>query len=65
MTIKIIAPRTKSEIEDGRLLGYEYVETIGSDPLLKPYFKDQDFLTEIDKMPRGYEPPDGSTCLLM
>jgi len=59
MTIKIIVPKSKSEIEDGRLLGYEYVETIGNYPLLKAYFKDQDFLSEIDAMPKGYEPPDG------
>jgi putative acetyltransferase len=59
MEIKIVVPKTKSEIEDGRLLGYEYVETIGKDPILKTYFKNQDFLSEIDKMPRGYEVPSG------
>ena len=59
MKIKIITPKSESEIEDGRLLGYEYVETIGNDPVLKPYFKNQNFLPEIDKMPKGYEAPDG------
>jgi GNAT superfamily N-acetyltransferase len=59
MTINIIVPESKSELEDARRLGYEYVETIGKNPILEPYFKDQNFLTEIDKMPKGYEPPQG------
>ena len=50
MKIKIITPKSESEIEDGRLLGYEYVETIGNDTVLKPYFKNQNFFPEIDKM---------------
>ena len=59
MPIKIIIPKSKLEIEDGRMLGHEYVQAMGNNPILKTYFKDQDFLTEIDKMPKGYEPPDG------
>jgi len=59
MTINIIVPASKSELEDARRLGYEYVEAMGKNPILEPYFKDQNFLLEIDKMPKGYEPPDG------
>jgi ribosomal protein S18 acetylase RimI-like enzyme len=60
MDIKIITPKSASEIEDGRRLGYEYVETIGNNPVLKPYFKNQNFFPEIDKMPKGFEAPDGA-----
>ena len=59
MAIKIIIPTLKSELEEARKLGYEYVEAMGKNPVLKPYFKDQNFLLEIDKMPKGYEPPQG------
>ena len=59
MTINIIVPASQPELEDARRLGYEYVETIGKNPLLETYFKDQNFLPEIDQMPRGYEPPEG------
>src|ERR1700749_4189114 len=59
MTIKIIIPKAASELEDGRKLGYEYVETIGKNDILAPYFQGQNFLAEIDKMPVGYEPPNG------
>lgn len=59
MAIKIIIPTSHSELEDARKLGYEYVETMGKHPVLASYFKDQNFFAEIDKMPKGYEKPDG------
>ena len=60
MDIKIITPKTEKDIADGLQLGYEYAEIICKDPFLEQYFKSQNFLAEIDKMPKGYEPPDGA-----
>lgn len=59
MPIEIIIPRTQSELADGRKLSYEYIKHIGSEPLLRPYFDAQNFHADIDKMPQGYEFPDG------
>jgi GNAT superfamily N-acetyltransferase len=59
MGVEIIVPMSKSEIADGRELNNEYCEQIGAQPLVSPYFKSQHFAAEIDKMPRGYEAPDG------
>ena len=59
MPIEIIIPRTQSELADGRTLSYEYIKHIGSQPLLRPYFEAQNFDADIDKMPQGYEFPDG------
>ncbi len=59
MAIKIIIPASESELTDARRLGYEYVETMGKNPVLESYFKDKNFFSEIDKMPKGYEKPDG------
>lgn len=63
MDIKIITPISEADLEDGRQLGYQYAATITRDPALEQYFKSQDFFTEIDKMPEGYEPPEGSYLL--
>lgn len=59
MGIRIIVPKTKRALADGRELHYEYTEQIGAQPLLRPYFEAQHFDSEIEKMPRGYEAPDG------
>jgi GNAT superfamily N-acetyltransferase len=59
MPIEIIIPRTKRELTDGRELSYEYIQHVGSQPPLRPYFEAQNFNEDIDKMPQGYEPPDG------
>lgn len=58
--IRIIIPQKESEVLDGRRLSYEYIEHIGSQPLLRPYFQAQNFAVEIEKMPKGYEFPDGA-----
>ena len=57
--IEIITPTSKTEIADGRELHYEYIEQVGGQPLLRPYFETQNFAADIDQMPRGYEAPDG------
>lgn len=57
--IEIIVPTSTSEVADGRALNYEYIEQLGAQPLLRPYFEAQNFATDIDQMPRGYEAPDG------
>jgi GNAT superfamily N-acetyltransferase len=59
MTVQIIIPKTSKQITDGRRLNHEYIEQLGAQPLLGPYFEKQNFRAEIDKMPRGYEAPDG------
>jgi GNAT superfamily N-acetyltransferase len=37
---------------------------MGKNLILESYFKDQNFLPEIDKMPKGYEPPQGIYLLV-
>jgi putative acetyltransferase len=59
MSIEIIKPSTQREITDGRALSYEYIDHMGGQPLLRPYFEAQNFDADIDKMPQGYEFPDG------
>lgn len=56
-------PSSKSELEEARKLGYEYVETMSKNPVLKSYFESKNFLEEIDNMPKEYESPTG-VCLL-
>jgi GNAT superfamily N-acetyltransferase len=63
MDIKIITPRSEAELEAARQLGYQYAATITRDPILDEYFKSQNFFREIDKMPVGYEPPEGAYLL--
>ena len=48
---------------DCRNLHHEYVQQMGTHALLKPYFAAKNFLAEIERMPEGYEPPDG-ICLM-
>jgi ribosomal protein S18 acetylase RimI-like enzyme len=59
MQIEIIIPVNESTLADGRELNHEYVKEIGNQPLLQPYFKAQSFDADIEKMPQGYEAPDG------
>jgi ribosomal protein S18 acetylase RimI-like enzyme len=59
MVIEIIIPKSKKELTEGRELNYEYTKQIGAQPLLRPYFETQHFDADIDKMPQGYEAPDG------
>ena len=60
MDIKIIMPVLEKDIATGRQLGYQYAATICKDSILEKYFKSQNYLAEIDKMPKGYESPDGA-----
>ena len=60
MDIKIITAILEKDIAAGRQLGYQYAAAICKDPILEQYFKSQNFLSEIDKMPEGYESPDGA-----
>jgi GNAT superfamily N-acetyltransferase len=59
MNIEIIIATTAKELMDGRELSHEYVDHLGSQPFLQQYFESQHFHSEIDKMPEGYEFPDG------
>ena len=59
MEIEIVIPRDRRQIAEGRELNYEYIEEIGAQPLVQPYFEAQHFNTDIDNMPRGYEAPEG------
>jgi|SRR5688572_8868581 putative acetyltransferase len=59
MPIEIIIPKTQRELADGRMLSYEYIKHMRSQPSLRPYFEAQNFDADIDKMPQGYEFPDG------
>jgi GNAT superfamily N-acetyltransferase len=59
MAIRIIIPQTPAEVSDGRTLSYEYIRHAGSQPRLRQYFEAQNFAAEIEKMPVGYEFPDG------
>jgi ribosomal protein S18 acetylase RimI-like enzyme len=63
MKIEIITPTTEKDLEIARQLGYQYAATISEDPFLEKYFKSQNYFAEIDKMPKGYEPPDGAYFL--
>ena len=53
MEIKIITPISEAELQAARELGYQYAATITRNPSFEQYFKSQNFLTEIDKMPKG------------
>lgn len=59
MAINITIAKTARELADGRQLNYEYIAHVGSQPILRQYFLAQNFSAEIDKMPQGYESPDG------
>lgn len=59
MTIRVVIAQTENEVLDGRKLSHEYIEHLGSQPLLSHYFRTRNFAAEIEKMPKGYEFPDG------
>lgn len=60
MAIRIIIPKGEGELLDGRQLSLEYLEHMSAQPLLRPYFEAQNFSAEVEKLPRGYEFPDGA-----
>jgi ribosomal protein S18 acetylase RimI-like enzyme len=63
MNIRIMTPVSEKDIEFGRELGYQYAAAITKDPILKEYFESRSILADIDKMPHGFEPPDGAYLL--
>lgn len=63
MAIQIIIPSSEGQWADCRRINHEYVQKTGEHPLLKPYFSANNFFADIERMPQGYEPPDG-ICLL-
>ncbi|WP_276368782.1 GNAT family N-acetyltransferase [Chryseolinea sp. H1M3-3] len=63
MEIKILVPSSESDVEALRNLGYEYLATLSKNMITREYFESQNFQLEIDKMPSGFERPNG-ICLL-
>jgi GNAT superfamily N-acetyltransferase len=58
-SIEIIIPKTNKELENARRLGHEYINVMCKNPILARYLQNQNYQDEIDKMPFGYEFPDG------
>lgn len=63
MTVAIDIPSSEKSYAEFRALNHEYIHLLGLHPKLQSYFSAQSFAEDIDKMPVGYEPPDG-ICLI-
>ncbi len=65
LQVEIVTPTSEKDLESARQLGYQYVAAISENPIIRGYAKSLDFYAEIDRMPKGYEEPNGAYLLAL